>query len=82
MTPFHKTLHGIARLQVHLARMEEAPISTRGWSYNDLVNWSIGIGGGEQAALRTLLDALDGVCEIGSNAVDYLKIWQSSPLKE
>ena len=32
-----KLLHGVARLHVHLGRMDNENISTRGWTYNDLV---------------------------------------------
>lgn len=35
--PLAEVLHGAARLHVALARMDKLPISTRGWTYNDLV---------------------------------------------
>lgn len=75
----HEVLHGAARLHVHLARRDGENISTRGWSYNDLVNGVISIGRHECAAfaqtagIETLFDTLDAMTEIRVNAVHYLR---------
>lgn len=73
-----KMLHGAARLHVHLGRTNNENISTRGWSYNDLVNGILIIGDSpdpfiqQMRALDTLFDTLDAFTDIGSNAVSYL----------
>lgn len=80
--PLPDVLHGAARLHVALARMEGLPISTRGWSFNGLVDGIVHSGcasdpGVRQSrALGVMLDTLDAVCEIGPAAVDYLLLWR------
>lgn len=63
-------LHGLARLQVYLSRMEGAPVPTRGWTYNALVDGCMAIG---PAHVETMHDTLDGILEMGPNAVSYLR---------
>ena len=71
-------LHGAARLHVHLGRMDKANISTRGWTYNDLVNGVVGLSCEPDPAVRQhrcllcLFDTLDAMTEIGPRAVSYL----------
>lgn len=71
-------LHGIARLHVALGRMETSGISTRGWSYNDLVNGILSINVTKDISIKQercidcLFDTLEGIIEIGPNAVSYL----------
>ena len=80
-TPLSEVLHGMARLHVELGRMDGHPITTRGWTYNGLVDGCVGIGSHhnpeteQMRAIYTLFDTLDAICEIGCNAVDYLCIW-------
>lgn len=76
--PLEEVLHGSARLHVHLGRCDEAGITTRGWSYNQLVSGIVALNGqddpgcAQRCAIETLWDTLDGVCEIGPRAVLYL----------
>jgi hypothetical protein len=69
-------LHGLARLHVALGRMEGAGVSTRGWSYNGLVDGVLALSlpdsGHEARSIATLFDTLDGVAEIGPAAVEHL----------
>lgn len=73
-----KILHGAARMQVHLARMDNEDISTRGWTYNELVDGIIKMNCEKDKFIRqmramdTLFDTLTGIIEIGPNAVKYL----------
>ena len=73
-----KLIHEVARLHVHLGRMANIGITTRGWSYNDLVDGVISINGTEDVAVKqqrcisTLFDTLDGIIDIGARAVYYL----------
>jgi len=74
-----KMLHGVARLHVHLGRMDESGISTRGWTYNNLVNgillWSsehVDSVVRMNRAIDTLFDTLEGIIEIGPNAINHL----------
>jgi hypothetical protein len=74
-----KLLHGVARLHVHLGRKDKENISTRGWSYNDLItgvldiNSTLCIDMKQFRAVLTLFDTLDAMTEIGPRAVSYLK---------
>lgn len=72
--PLADALHGAARLHVHLGRMDGENISTRGWTYNDLVSGVIGLStdGDMHRCLACLFDTLDAMTEIGANAVAYL----------
>lgn len=71
-------LHGAARLHVALGRMDDVGISTRGWSYNDLVDGILNINSTDDPALKQycclmcLFDTLDALTEIGARAVHYL----------
>lgn len=73
-----KVLHGAARLHIALGRMCNAGVSTRGWSYNDLVADILAINGDTDPAgkmrtsIDTLFDTLDAMTEIGPDAVKYL----------
>lgn len=73
-----KVLHGVARLHVALGRMDDVGISTRGWSYNDLVNGVVELNSSKDPAVKqmrcidTLFDTLDAIVEIGAGAVAYL----------
>ncbi len=77
-TDLSKLLHEVARLHVHLGRMSNIGITTRGWSYNELVNGVLGINSTEDIAtkqyrcLQVLFDTLDAIIEIGPRAVSYL----------
>jgi len=85
-TDLSEMLHGVARLHVHLGRMDQVNITTRGWTYNDLVNGIIGMSNGSddrvspedypavrlERCISVLFDTLDAITEIGSNAVTYL----------
>lgn len=77
-TPLPDVLHGAARLHVALGRADKTGVSTRGWTYNDLVAGVIGLSCIEDLALEqsrsleTPFDTLEGVCEIGPRAVAYL----------
>lgn len=42
-TNLSEMLHGTARLHVHLGRMDGINITTRGWTYNDLVDGILGL---------------------------------------
>ncbi len=42
-TNLSEMLHGAARLHVHLGRMSNVNITTRGWTYNDLVDGILGL---------------------------------------
>ena len=42
-TNLSEMLHGAARLHVHLGRMDNVNITTRGWTYNDLVDGILGL---------------------------------------
>lgn len=71
-------LHGAARLHVTLGRMDETGISTRGWTYNELVDGVLAINGTEDPAMKMycclgcLFDTLDALVEIGPRAVFHL----------
>lgn len=71
-------LHGTARLHVSLGRMDNVGISTRGWSYNELVDGILAINGTEDPAVKMhrciecLFDTLDALIELGPRAVSYL----------
>lgn len=69
-------LHGAARLHVALGRMDDTGISTRGWTYNDLVRGILFLG---DACLEVLFDTLDAIVEIGPAAVEYLNQWEDHP---
>ena len=81
-TPVADVLHGAARLHVALGRMDGSGISTRGWTYNRLVNGVVGSGWHFDATVRqkrgldVLFDTLNAICEIGEDAVAYLEIWK------
>lgn len=76
--PLREVLHGSARLHVALGRMDGAGVTTRGWSFNDLVDAVIALSEPTDAAMHqarciaVLWDTLDGVCDIGAAAVLYL----------
>ena len=76
--PLEQVLHGAARLHVELARNSGASLTTRGWTYNELVSCVVVLATGDDEALmqrrclETLWDTLDGACDIGAAAVDYL----------
>ena len=71
-------LHGAARLHVALARNSGTSLTTRGWTYNGLVSGVVGLATEDDAALvqrrclEAMWDTLDGACDIGAAAVDYL----------
>lgn len=74
-----KMLHGVARLHVNLGRMDNENITTRGWSYNDLVSSLLKISSEDvdpmirqYRLLGTLFDTLEAMTEIGNSAVDQL----------
>ncbi len=77
-TDLSKLLHEVARLHVHLGRMSNVGITTRGWSYNELVDGVLGINSTEDIAMKqyrcmqVLFDTLDAIIEIGPRAVSYL----------
>ena len=77
-TDLSKLLHEVARLHVHLGRMSNVGITTRGWSYNELVDGVLGINSTEDIAvkqyrcLQVLFDTLDAIIDIGPRAVSYL----------
>lgn len=77
-TDLSELLHGAARLHVNLGRMSNIGITTRGWSYNDLVNGILNINSTEDLALKqyrclnVLFDTLDAIVEIGPRAVSHL----------
>jgi hypothetical protein len=77
-TDLSKLLHEVARLHVHLGRMSNVGITTRGWSYNELVDGVLGINCTEDIAMKqyrcmqVLFDTLDAIIEIGPRAVSYL----------
>ena len=77
-TDLSSMLHGVARLHVSLGRMDNVGISTRGWSYNELVDGILAINGTEDPAVKMhrciecLFDTLDALIEIGPRAVSYL----------
>lgn len=71
-------LHGTARLHVALGRMDDTGISTRGWTYNELVDGILAINNTQDPAIKMyrcidcLFDTLDALIEIGPRAVSYL----------
>ena len=73
--PLEQVLHGAARLHVELARNSGASLTTRGWTYNELVSCVVVLATGDDEALmqrrclETLWDTLDGACDIGAAAV-------------
>jgi hypothetical protein len=73
-----KMLHGAARLHVRLGKMDGENVTTRGWTYNDLVDGIMIVSNTDDPVLnvcqsiQTLFDTLDGITEIGPNAVSYL----------
>lgn len=77
-TDLSSMLHGVARLHVSLGRMDNVGISTRGWSYNELVDGILAINGTEDPAVKMhrciecLFDTLDALIELGPRAVSYL----------
>jgi hypothetical protein len=77
-TDISKLLHEVARLHVHLGRMANVGIVTRGWTYNDLVDGILGLNGSEDVAVKQdrciqlLFDTLDAIVDIGPRAVSYL----------
>ena len=77
-TDLSKLLHEVARLHVHLGRMSNVGITTRGWYYNELVDGVLGINSTEDIAMKqyrcmhVLFDTLDAIIEIGPRAVSYL----------
>lgn len=77
-TDLSSMLHGVARLHVSLGRMDNVGISTRGWSYNELVDGVLAINGTEDRAVKMcrcidcLFDTLDSLIELGPKAVSYL----------
>lgn len=79
-TDLEKLLHGAARLHIHLGRQSGENISTRGWSYNDLISGVLAINGEtdefvcQMRSVDTLFDTLDAMTEIGSDAVSYLTV--------
>lgn len=79
-TNLEKLLHGVARLHVALARMDNRNITTRGWTYNQLVDSIIAINSPSEdysvtlnRCMDTLFDTLEAMEEIGKNAVLYLE---------
>ena len=74
----HSMLHGIARLHVSLGRMDNKGITTRGWSYNELVDGILNLNSTEDLFVKqykcidVLFDTLDAIIEIGPRAVSYL----------
>lgn len=77
-TDLSSMLHGVARLHVALGRMDDTGISTRGWTYNELVDGILAINGTQDPAVKmyrciaVLFDTLDALIEIGPRAVSYL----------
>lgn len=77
-TDLSSLLHGVARLHVALGRMSDAGITTRGWSYNELVDGILNLNSSEDLfvkqyyCLGALFDTLDAIIEIGPRAVSYL----------
>jgi hypothetical protein len=71
-------LHGAVRLHVSLGRMDETGISTRGWTYNEMIDGILAINSTEDPAVKMhrsiscLFDTLDGLVEIGPRAVYHL----------
>lgn len=71
-------LHGASRLHVTLGRMDKSGITTRGWTYNQLVDGILVLSSTEDnfvkqtRCLEVLFDTLDAIIEIGPNAVSYL----------
>jgi hypothetical protein len=51
-TDLSSMLHGVARLHVSLGRMDKIGISTRGWTYNELVDGVLSINGTEDPAVK------------------------------
>lgn len=76
--PIEHTLHGAARLHIHLGRMDGENISTRGWTFNELVSGIVGLthhkdaAASQYRAIATLFDTLDAMLEIGGRAVAHL----------
>jgi hypothetical protein len=81
-TNLSEMLHGAARLHVHLGRMSNVNIMTRGWTYNDLVDGILGLSSDspdkdyqmvkQYRSIDCLFDTLDAITEIGARAVTYL----------
>jgi hypothetical protein len=77
-TDVSKLLHGVARLHVALGRMSDVGITTRGWTYNELVDGIVDVNCDEDPAVRMykcidcLFDTLDAIVEIGPRGVQYL----------
>ena len=77
-TDLSKLLHEVARLHIHLGRMSNVGITTRGWTYNELVDGILGINCTEDRAVKmdacrsVLFDTLGAIIEIGPRAVSYL----------
>lgn len=72
-------MHSVARLHISLGRMDKEKISTRGWSYNNLINSIILLTEKieddnikQLCLIEILFDTLNAICEIGPNAVEYL----------
>jgi len=82
-TDLETLLHEVSRLHVHLGRISGENISTRGWKYNELVSGVLQLQASEDLFVRmhrcldVLFDTLDGITEIGPNAVKYLHcLWK------
>lgn len=77
-TDISELLHGVARLHVALGRMSDVGITTRGWSYNELVDGIIGVNHDKDPAVKIykcidcLFDTLDAIVEIGPSGVQHL----------
>ena len=77
-TDLSKMLHGAARLHVALGKMSNVGITTRGWTYNELVDGIVGINSDNDTAVKMykciecLFDTLDSIIEIGPRGVHYL----------
>lgn len=69
-----KMLHGAARLHIYLGRMDNENVSTRGWSYNELVSGIIMSSNFKDIhkLIDVLFDTFEALTEIGSNSVKYL----------
>lgn len=77
-TDIEKLLHEVARLHVHLGRMANENISTRGWTYNELVSGILALSCHDDMAVKqfvcidVLFDTFDAYIEIGKDAIKYL----------
>lgn len=69
-------LHGTARLHVALGRMNDTGISTRGWTYNELVDGILAINNTQDPVIKMYrcIDCLliHVLIEIDPRAVSYL----------